>query len=102
MLIAKLSFSATATGLPINRPIWWLDPQDEVALGIDSEFLLGDSILVAPVMEEGAVTRDIYLPSGTWKDMNKKDVIITGPTWIYNYEADLFTLPYFTKQEAVD
>ena len=41
------------TGLGINRPIWWIDPTDETALGIDSEFLLGDTILVAPVVEKG-------------------------------------------------
>lgn len=96
--IISLAIEATATGLPINRPIWWLDPQDEVALGVDSEFLLGDDILVAPVMDEGAVTRDIYLPKGTWKDMNDEDKIITGPTWIYDYKADLYTLPYFLRQ----
>lgn len=31
-----------------------------------SEYLLGEKILVAPVLTEGAVSRDIYLPSGTW------------------------------------
>ena len=43
------------TGLGINRPIWWIDPTDETALGIDSEFLLGDTILVAPVVEKGII-----------------------------------------------
>lgn len=35
---------------------------DEEALGLEDEFLLGDSLLVAPVLEEGAVKRDVYLP----------------------------------------
>ena len=42
--------------------VWWLDPMDEEALGLEDEFLLGDSLLVAPVLEEGAVKRDVYLP----------------------------------------
>ena len=67
-----------------------------------SEFLLGDSILVAPVLEEGALTRDIYLPKGSWKDevaaAHNLDIIHTGPIWLVGYEADLWTLPYFTKQ----
>ena len=71
-------FSATETGLPINRPIWWLDPTDNFALGVDSEFLLGDDILVAPVLEEGAVDRDVYLPVGLWQDANTKNILEVG------------------------
>ena len=46
----------------ICSQVWWLDPMDEEALGLEDEFLLGDSLLVAPVLEEGAVKRDVYLP----------------------------------------
>lgn len=59
-----------------------------------TEYLLGDSILVAPVIEEEAVFRDIYLPAGTWWDMNQ-NVVIFGPKWLRNYPAPLDTLPYF-------
>ena len=44
--------------------VWWLDPMDDEALTVEDEFLLGDSLLVAPVLEEGAIKRDIYLPRG--------------------------------------
>ena len=37
---------------------------DDVALSVEDQFLLGDSLLVAPVLEEGAIKRDIYLPRG--------------------------------------
>ena len=37
---------------------------DSEALSVEDEFLLGDSLLVAPVLEEGAIKRDIYLPRG--------------------------------------
>ena len=46
----------------ICSQVWWLDPMDEEALGLEDEFLLGDSLLVAPVLEEDAVKRDVYLP----------------------------------------
>lgn len=62
-------FNRTNLGLGINRPIWWIDSEDETALNIDSEYLLGDRILVAPVLDEGAVSRDVYLPPGQWTDM---------------------------------
>ena len=85
-------------GSPINRPIWWEDASDQEALKVDDEFLLGSDLLVAPVMEEGAVSRDIYLPRGEWRDANDPDgTVIKGPLWIENYSAPLFVLPYFVK-----
>ena len=51
-------------------------------------------------MEEGAVTRDVYLPSGTWRDGNNMEAEpVTGPTWIRDYQAPLFVLPYFVKDD---
>ena len=35
-LIIELAHESTKSGTPINRPIWWIDPNDEVALDIDS------------------------------------------------------------------
>ncbi|XP_069697297.1 myogenesis-regulating glycosidase-like [Periplaneta americana] len=91
----ELAAKATADGSPINPPIWWLDPTDETALAMESEFLLGEEILVAPVMEEGATSRDIYLPVGQWRDELRSQVI-TGPTWLRNYTVALSELAYFT------
>lgn len=62
------------------------------------EYLLGDDILVAPVMDEGATSRDIYLPVGNWRDeADPQHEVHTGPKWLNGYQADLFTLPYFTR-----
>jgi alpha-glucosidase len=61
------------------------------------EFLLGDSILVAPVLDEGATSRDIYFPAGRWQDQIQEDQVYEGPIWLIDYSAPLDTLPYFTK-----
>ena len=67
-------------------------------LSFNAEFLLGDKVLVAPVLDEGATTRDIYLPAGTWRDEADPDhEEHEGPKWLRGYEADIFTLPYFTR-----
>ncbi len=63
------------------------------------EFLLGDDMLVAPVIQKGATERDIYLPKGTWEDRsypNKRN-IINGPIWLRNYSANIDILPYFVR-----
>jgi alpha-glucosidase len=64
------------------------------------EFLLGDDIIAAPVLEQGQVKKDIYLPKGTWIDGNKNNgVPIIGPTWIRGYDAPLSVLPYFVRKK---
>ena len=63
------------------------------------EFLLGNTLLVAPVLEQGAVARDIYLPRGIWKDENRPYHIHNGPTLIKDYSAGLDILPFFTLLE---
>lgn len=82
----------------MNPPIWWVDPTDKVAQGIDDQYMLGDTILVAPIVKEGAKKRDVYLPIGKWKDGNSEE-IHEGKKWI-SYSADLDTLPYFIKSGA--
>lgn len=63
-LIVQLARESTRSGAPIVRPLWWLAPTDEIAQVIDDEFLLGDSVLVAPVVVHGATSRRVYLPPG--------------------------------------
>ncbi|XP_047004095.1 myogenesis-regulating glycosidase-like [Schistocerca americana] len=100
--IVELMRKAAEDGSPVNPPIWWVDPTDDTALGINSEFLLGEDLLVAPVLQEGAVSRDVYLPRGSWRDeANSKHPVIEGPIWLTNYSAPLSVLPYFTRASDV-
>ena len=41
-------------------------PEDAEARAVDDQYLLGADLLVAPVVEEGATGRSVYLPAGTW------------------------------------
>ena len=58
--------------------------------------MLGDDVLVAPVLDLGVIRRDIYLPQGQWRDQNQGNVF-QGPTWLKDHPADLYTLPYFLR-----
>ncbi len=55
-------------GAPYVRPLWWGDPEDRGLRGCGDAFLLGDALLVAPVMERGAESRSVRLPRGRWYD----------------------------------
>ncbi len=54
---------------PVIRPLWHDYPEKEELYTIADEFMLGPDILVAPVLEEGAVQRDVVLPPGEWHDV---------------------------------
>lgn len=94
--IIALAEEATRTGAPIIRALWWIAPLDEEALRIDTEFLVGDDLLVAPVVEEGATARDIYLPAGNWKDELNGGAVLEGERWYRDYRVLLDELAYFT------
>lgn len=61
--------AASETGAPVMRPLFFDFPEDPVCWETEDCYMFGPDLLVAPVMEEGARTRSIYLPAGTvWKD----------------------------------
>jgi alpha-glucosidase len=61
-----LAWEAYNTGAPVARPLMWVDSGDQRLWQIDDAYLLGSHILVAPVVEEGATEREVFLPEGTW------------------------------------
>ncbi len=58
----------TATGMPVMRALWLHYPDDAVAVARGDEYLWGRDVLVAPVVEKGATSRQVYLPRGVWYD----------------------------------
>jgi alpha-glucosidase len=81
---------AAHSGAPVIRPVWWRAPTAERALVCADEFLLGDTLLVAPVVNPGQRARDVYLPPGQWQ--SPAGQMITGPTVLENVAAPLDTL----------
>jgi alpha-glucosidase len=63
-----LFHEASVSGAPIIRPLYYHFPNDEQACDIEDEFLVGESLLIAPVYQPGATSRDVYLPAGHWFD----------------------------------
>ncbi|THA74167.1 glycosyl hydrolase [Streptomyces sp. A0592] len=63
-----LAHMARRTGAPYVRPVWWGAPEDRRLRDCGDTFLLGDALLVAPVLECGADRRAVRLPRGRWYD----------------------------------
>jgi alpha-glucosidase (family GH31 glycosyl hydrolase) len=51
-------------GQPIIRPVWWLEPENNLIYQINDQFVVGDDILVAPVLDPEIKHRNIYFPRG--------------------------------------
>ena len=94
-LILKLWAAAQSTGLPVTRPLWLMFPQDREGYKQDQEFMLGDDVLVAPVVVQGAILRDVYFPQGCWQH-GETGVQFTGPKHA-SVVAPLTSLPYFFR-----
>ena len=97
--ILKFADVAAKDNYPIIRPLWWLAPEDKNALINDSEFLVGDMYLVAPVLEKGAKELNVFLINGKWQEMfgarKVHDVGKEGQNLVY--KVDLSDIIYFKK-----
>jgi len=87
---------ATQTGDPMIRPLFWHNPREMETYTISDEYMLGDKYVVAPVVTQGATTRDVYLPAGKWRDYWSGH-IYDGGQWLKDYPAPLDTLPLFVR-----
>jgi alpha-glucosidase len=86
-------------GTPIVRPLFWTHPQDAKTHALDDQFMCGDALLVAPVVEEGSTRRTVYLPAGAWYDF-WSDERLRGPAHV-EVEAPLERIPLFVRAGAV-
>ena len=91
--IIKLAQESMINGSPIVRPLWWISPNDTKAHVINDQFVLGDHVIVAPVLSEGQRMREIYIPEGSWRD-GREGIIHTGPKTL-DYPTPLHVIPYF-------
>jgi sulfoquinovosidase len=64
--VRHLCDQAVATGLPAQRALFLHYPDDRETFTIQDQYLYGADLMVAPVIEKGAVARDVYLPEGEW------------------------------------
>ena len=90
---------AHRTGVPLIRPLLLNYQDDPSTYNIDDQFMIGEDLLVAPIMKPDLTRRLVYLPRGSWYDYwtNKK---YSGGTMIA-VEAPLETVPLFVRAGAM-
>jgi len=90
---------AHRTGVPLFRPLMLNYQDDESTYNLDDQFMIGDDLLVAPILKPDVTRRLVYLPAGSWYDYwtNKK---YAGGTMI-SVDAPLDTVPMFVRAGAI-
>jgi alpha-D-xyloside xylohydrolase len=94
--IREEAAASCAGGVPFLRPMCLQFPDDERARGIDDQFMMGESLLVAPILER-AESRDVYVPAGSWRSLDSGDVI-EGPRELRGCPAPLSRAPAFAAE----
>ncbi|WP_043683193.1 glycoside hydrolase family 31 protein [Streptomyces xylophagus] len=94
-----LAHLARRTGAPYVRPLWWGAPEDRALRDCEDAFMLGDCLLVAPVLDPGSDRRAVQLPRGRWYDTETEQAY-EGPAQIL-VDAPLSRIPVLARAGAV-
>ena len=89
---------AHQTGIPVMRPMHMEFPDDANCAYLDRQYMLGDSLLVAPVFREDG-WNSCYLPQGTWNHLLTGEQVQGGRwnTGHYGYDS----LPLFVRENTI-
>lgn len=87
------------TGAPILRPMVYAFQDDPAVPEMDDQAMLGPHLLVAPVLEEGAVDRTVYLPAGRWYDASS-GAAYDGPAEV-TVGVTLAAAPTFVREGGI-
>ena len=98
--IYSLGYNTYKTGAPYMRALFMDFPNDAKVADIGDEYMFGPAFLVAPVTEQGATTREVYLPSGTdWYNYWTSERVHGGKTIKVNAPIDV--IPLFVRAGSI-
>lgn len=98
--IYSLGYFSHETGAPFMRGLFMDFGNDPNVANIGDEFMFGPALLIAPVLEQGRTSREVYLPAGTdWYNFWTNERV-HGGQWI-NASAPIDTLPIFVRAGSI-
>ena len=93
--IRDLYQEAHENGSPLIRTMFYEFPEDVRCWELQDQYMFGSRYLVAPVLHLNEFERDVYLPAGTWKNVNTGETIPGGQT--IRAAAPIEEIPVFEK-----
>ncbi len=94
-----LAYRQAAKAEPLVAPLYYYFPKDTAAINVGDEFMWGQNILVAPVLEKGTAERKMYLPKGNWYEFHGNESI-AGGNWFYK-PVNIETIPLYVKAGSI-
>ena len=101
-LIYPLAVNATNTGYPIIRPLWWIDSD---LVSVNDQFLIGERVLVAPVLSVGVYERCVRFPAytrwtrgGSSDDKVYPDACVSNDSCSCHFTVSLSEVLYFRRK----
>jgi oligosaccharide 4-alpha-D-glucosyltransferase len=95
-----LAYEASTKGTPMVRPMFFYDNTDSNLYKANDQYMFGDALLIAPVLEKGAAKRKLYLPQGEWYNFWNTKEKRTGGEWI-EVDVTAESIPVFVKAGSV-
>ncbi len=96
--IYKTAVDTSKSGIPTMRSMVLEFTGDRTCHYLDRQYMLGDSVLVAPIFREDGMV-EYYLPEGKWTNLLTSEVR-TGGRWITEHH-DYFSLPLYVRQNSI-
>ena len=97
--IVDAASHAGESGLPLVRPMVFLDRDDEMLRDLWDQYLFGPDLMVAPVWKSGQRERAVYFPAGTWRSLWDENERYDGPR-IVTVPAPLGVIPVYVRGDA--
>lgn len=93
---------AYETGIGIVRPMFWEFPNESTLANEVGQWMFGEHLLVAPVMDQGQTSKKIVLPAGQWFDYFRGTQYQGGQTVDYPLDATSWKdIPLFVREGAI-
>lgn len=97
--IYSMAFQNHTLGLPLARPLFWIDESDPQLTNESSSYMWGDAFLVSPVVTAGERKKSVYLPKGNWVNFWTDEIIQGGRVIVT--PAPLHQLPLFVRSGSI-
>ena len=89
--------TASEKGWPVMRPMFFEYQEDETCYSLGEQYMFGDDILFAPIVNRGQTEKNVYLPTGNWILTMTKEVFTSG--W-HTVHAEIGDFVAFVKEGA--
>jgi len=92
-------YQMSQTGAPVFRPLVMEAQDDENTWQNNDQFMVGEHLLVSPVVTQGERRKIVYLPQGDWFDFENREMVEGGKHFLR--EVPLSACPMYVKAGTI-